>query len=230
MQGLSGGPHPIDRYLAVLLIAGGLLLGAAAAFHPTLPPDPSGQMRVMAATPHWRMIHVAMLVGSALTIGGIWLRVDVDGSGRRVLLRLALAAIVVGIALNAVNVAFMAGRGAAMATRMASSDRAAVDLFASSHAASLTAAGIGNLVVAFGCALLGWIEWHDPTRSRWFAGLAWLAAVGGVLGVLLFDQASRGAVAGVALFVVWSLATGGLVLLRSPQRRLLPPQRVAVSG
>jgi len=126
-------------------------------------------------------------------------------------------------------VAFMAGRGPAMATRMASSDSAAVQVFAASHAASLTAAGIGNLLVALGCAALGWIEWRDPTRPRWFAGLAWLAAVGGVLGVLFFDPASRAAVAGVALFIVWSVATGGLVLLSSRQRRPWPRERVASS-
>jgi hypothetical protein len=221
MHRLPGGSSAIDRYLAVLLVAGTLLLGVAAALHPTLPPDAAGQMRVMAATPHWRMIHLAMLVGSAMTIAGVWVRVDVDGSGRLVLLRATLAIIVVGIALNAVNVAFMAGRGAAMATGMASSDSVAVHAFTTSHAASLTAAGIGNLMVALGCGALGWIEWHDPTRPRWFAGLAWAATIGGVLGVLFFDPASRPAVAGVALFVVWSLATGALVLASgagAPQR------------
>jgi hypothetical protein len=210
----------LDRYLAVLLVGGALLLGVAAAFHPTLPPGAAGQMQVMAATPQWRMIHLAMLVGSGLTIVGIWLRVDIDGSGRVWLLRGALATIAAGIALNATNVAFMAGRGAALAMHSAGQDSAAVRLFAASHSSSLEAAGIGNLAVAFGCAVLGWIEWHDPTRPRWTAALAWLAAFGGVLGVALFDPASRGAVAGVALFVVWSFATGVLVLLGPRIRHL----------
>ncbi len=214
----SGMAHPVapdgalDRYLAVLLLAGAVLLGTAAAFHPTLPPDAAGQMQVMAGTSHWRAIHVAMLMGSGLTIAGIWLRVDIDGSGRRVLLRAALATIAVGIALNAANVGFMAGPGAAMATPHASQDAGTVGAFAAHHAASLAAAGWGNVIVALGCAVLGWIEWRDPTRPRWMAGVAWLAAVGGIVGVLLFDPASREAVAGVALFVVWSAATGWLVL------------------
>jgi hypothetical protein len=214
----------LDRYLAVLLLAGALLLGTAAAFHPTLPPDAAGQMQVMAGTSHWRIIHIAMLAGSGLTIAGIWLRVDIDGSGQRVLLRAALATIAVGIVLNAANVGFMAGPGAAMATPLASRDTARVGAFAADHAASLAAAGWGNLMVALGCAALGWIEWRDPTRPRWTAGLAWLATVGGIVGVLLFDPASREAVAGVALFVVWSAATGAMAIAAGS-----PPQRVAGS-
>ena len=207
------GHRSSDRYLAIVLVAGSLLLGVAAAFHPTLPPDAAGQMHVMAATSHWRMIHVAMLAGSALTIAGMRLRIDIDGSGRVSMLRAALAIIAVGIALNAVNVAFMAGPGAAMALQTHGLDPAGAQAFAGRHSSSLLAAGIGNLIVAAGCALLGWIEWRDPTRPRWIAVLAYVAAIGGVLGVVLFDPASRGAVAGVALFVVWSFATGVLVLI-----------------
>jgi hypothetical protein len=212
MDRQSVGRPLVDRYLAILLVAGGFLLCIAAAFHPTLPSDAPGQMQVMAATPHWRMIHLAFLAGSGLTIAGLPLRVDIDASGRLTLLRVTLAIIAVGIALNAVNVAFMAGPGAAMAMQSRGPDPAAAEAFAGRHTSSLLAAEIGNLMVAGGCAMLGWIEWRDPPRPRWMAVLAWFAAVGGVLGVALFDPASRGAVAAVALFVVWSFATGALYL------------------
>ena len=44
----------------------GSALGAGAALHPILPPDPAAQLRLIAATWYFRPIHLAMLAGSAL--------------------------------------------------------------------------------------------------------------------------------------------------------------------
>jgi hypothetical protein len=209
MKEARSSASPLDRFLAVCLVVGGLLLATAAAFHPVLPPAAADQLEVMGGTRHWRTIHLAMLAGSALLVTGIWLRVAIDHSGRRPLLCVALTAIATGVVLNALNIAFMAGPGAESAARFAEGDAGIVGPFTLSHAFSLTAAGAGNLAVAAGCALLGWVEWQDPSRPRWLAGAAWLAAVSGVLGVLLFDPASRGAVAAVAVLTAWAVVTGG---------------------
>jgi hypothetical protein len=157
-----------------------------------------------------------MIVGSALLVTGIWLRVAIDHSGQQLQLLLALAVIAAGVLLNAMNIAFMAGHGTMDAAQFAQDDPGVVGQFTSSHAASLMAAGAGNLAVAAGCVLLGWVEWRDPSRPRWLAALAWLASVAGVLGVAFFDPASRAAVAAVAVLTVWAVATGALDLLGPP--------------
>jgi hypothetical protein len=216
MQQSATGSSLLDRCLAGFLVAGGLLLAAAAALHPVLPPDAASQLQVMAATPHWRAIHLTMIVGSALLVTGIWLRVAIDHAGQQLQLLLALAIIAAGVLLNAMNIAFMAGHGAMDAARFATGDPGVAAQFTSTHVASLRAAGAGNLAVAAGCALLGWVEWRDPSRPRWLAALAWLASVAGVLGVVFFDPASRAAVAAVAVLTVWAMATGALELLGPP--------------
>ena len=77
------------------------------------------------------------------------------------------------------------------------------------------AARFGNFIVALGAVVLGWAEWQDTSRPRWLAWLAWAAAAGGFLGVLFFDEASRVALAAVALLSGLELATAVLAL-RSP--------------
>jgi hypothetical protein len=75
------------------------------------------------------------------------------------------------------------------------------------HPIGLIAARIGNLIVALGALVLGWAEWQDPSRPRWIAWLAWAAGAGGIVGVVFFDEASRLALAAVALLSGWELAT-----------------------
>ena len=63
---------------------------------------------------------------------------------------------------------------------------------------------------------LGWVESKDPSRPRWLAWLAWAAAAGGFVGVLFFNEASRVALAAVALLSGWELATA-VRALRTPE-------------
>ena len=109
MNQSSAGSSPLDRFLAACLVVGSLLLAASAAFHPALPPDAADQLQVMGGTRHWRTIHLAMLVGSALLVTGIWLRVAIDHSGRRPQLWVALALIAAGIGLVSDNLASFIG-------------------------------------------------------------------------------------------------------------------------
>jgi uncharacterized membrane protein YhaH (DUF805 family) len=155
-----------------------------------------------------------MLAGSGLIIAGVWVRLVSDYS-MAALLVAALALVSIGIALNALNIAFMAGSGTHMAALFSSGRAEMQSVFEATHPIGLMAARFGNFIVALGAAALGWIEWHDATRPRWLAWLAWLAAVGGLVGVLFFDEASRFALAAVGLLSGWEVATAALAMRRA---------------
>jgi hypothetical protein len=206
--------------LAIALLVGTALLGIGAAVHPVLVGDSAAQLHLIAATPHWRALHLAMLAGSALIAAGIWVRlVDRpaspaarDAGGGAVIAALALVA--VGVCLNALNIAYMAGAGWHMAQLFAQGQTAMSGVFAATHPIGLMAARFGNLVVALGALTLGWAEWQDAERPRWLAALAWAAGVGGLVGVIFFDEASPLTLAAVALLSGWQVATAVRVLGR----------------
>lgn len=216
--------NTIARALAVALLLGMILLGYGAAVHPVLAGGPESQLRTMADTTHWRTMHLMMLAGSGLLIAGIWVRLVTDrASGDRLAempggapfnapLVAALALIALGLAINALNIGFMAGAGTHMAEQFAAGRTDVAPLFDATHPIGLVAARFGNFIVALGALALGWVERHDPSRPRWVAWLAWAAAVGGFVGVLFFNEASRLALAAVALLSGWELATAVLAL------------------
>ena len=206
----------LARPLAIVLLIGTALLGAGAAFHPMLGGDAADQLRTIAATPYWRSLHLAMLAGSGLVIAGIWVRLVVDRSTTSGVVA-ALAILAIGVALNALNIAFMAGSGTHMAALFASGHTEIQSIFDATHPIGLMAARFGNFIIALGALALGWVEWRDPTRPRWLAWLAWFAAAGGFLGVLFFDEASRLALAAVGLLSGWEVATAVLALLPPPR-------------
>lgn len=204
---------PLVRAIAVALLAGTVLLGAGAMLHPVLSGDAAAQLVVISATPHWRAIHLVMLVGSAFVALGVWVRL-VDRTDARTgdLLRAiavaALALLTVGICLNALNIAYMAGAGTRMAARFAAGDVAVASIFDATHPIGQMSARFGNFLVALGAVAIGWTEWLDRDRPRWLAGLAWAAGAGGLIGAVLFDEASPFALGGVALLSGWMVATG----------------------
>ncbi len=196
------------RTLAILLLAGTVLLGIGAAVHPVLGADAGTQLRLISATDHWRSIHLLMLAGSALVVAGVWVRLITDGSPSALFSLPGLALISLGVSINALNIAFMAGAGWQMADQFATGRSEVLAIYEMTHPIGLVAARFGNLIVAIGALALGWSEWRDPARPRWMAWLAWVAAAGGLIGVLFFDEASRFALAAVALLSGWQLATG----------------------
>lgn len=197
------------------MLCGTALLGVGAAFHPMLAGDAAAQLQVIADTRYWRVLHLAMLAGSGLLIAGIWVRLLGEHGTAAPPLIASLAIIAVGLALNALNIAFMAGSGTHMAALYASGQRQMQTVFEATHPIGLMAARFGNFVVALGAFGLGWVEWRDPARPRWLAWLAWSAAAGGFVGVFFFDEASRLTLAAVALLSGWELATAVRALARS---------------
>jgi hypothetical protein len=201
--------------LAVVLLLGTALLGVGAVLHPMLAGDAAAQLRIIAATPYWRGLHLAMLAGSGMVIAGIWVRLVAERAAPIPVVA-ALAIVAIGIAINALDVAFMAGSGTHMAEEFAQGHAEIQTIFDMTHPIGLMAARFGNFIVALGALALGWVEWRDPTRPRWLAWLAWIAAAGGLFGVLFFNEASRLVLAAVALLSGWEVATALLSIRRDP--------------
>jgi hypothetical protein len=201
------------RLLALAMLCGAALLGIGAVFHPMLAGDGAAQLQTIEATSYWRPLHLAMLVGSGLLIAGIWVRLLTERAATVAPLVAALAIISVGLALNALNIAFMAGSGTRMAALFASGRTEMQNVFEATHPIGLMAARFGNFIIALGALALGWVEWREASRPRWLAWLAWLAAAGGFFGVFIFYEASRLALAAVALLSGWEVATAVLALV-----------------
>ena len=207
--------RPLARPLALALLAGTALLGVGAALHPVLAGDAAAQLRIIADTRYWRPLHLAMLAGAGLVIAGVWARTLLGRDGAAPPLLAALAMIAVGMAVNALNIAFMAGAGWHMAAMFRDGQAGMSALFDATHPIGLMAARFGNFVVALGALLLGWVERHDAASPRWAAPLAWLAAGGGLVGVLFFPESSPAALGAVALLSLWQVGTA-VRALRAP--------------
>jgi hypothetical protein len=199
------------RALALALMLGAALLGVGAVMHPVLTGEAAHDLEIMASTPAWRAVHLVMLTGSGLVIAGIWVRVVTPRSTNGLLVA-SLAIVSVGLALNALNIAYMAGTGTHLAEMFRAGRAEAAPMFDVTHPIGLMAARFGNFLVALGAITLGWAERDDVSRPRWIAWLAWSAAIGGLAGVLLFHETSRMILAAVSLLSAWQVATAVLAL------------------
>ena len=205
----------LSRLLAIALLVGTSLLGVGAAMHPILTGDASAQLRIIADTPYFRPLHLAMLAGSGLLILGIWTRALERGGSVPVPLFTALGLISLGLCFNAIDIAFMGGAGSHMATAFVAGRTEMSSLFDALHMLGLMTARFGNLLVALGALVLGWVESHDATSPRWLAWLAWAAGAGGLIGVVFFPEASLAILTAVALLSAWQVATA-IRALRAP--------------
>ena len=198
---------PLTMVLAVALLAGTALHGIGALLHPMLAGDGATQLRTIADMAHWRTLHLAMLAGSGLIVAGVWVRLVDDRAFVRPPLVAALALISTGVAINALNIAYMSGAGWHMAARFAVGDASMVPLFDATHPIGLMAARFGNFIIALGALVLGWGEWHDAEPRKLDAVLAWIASLGGLVGAVFFHESSRIALAAIALLSAWQVVT-----------------------
>jgi hypothetical protein len=199
--------RPLARPLAIALLLGTALIGAGAALHPVLTGNATADLRLIADTTYWRPLHLVMLAGSGLVIAGIWSRPLLDRTSATPPLLVALVLIAIGEAVNALNIAFMAGSGWHMAAMFRAGEAGMSPLFEAMHPIGLMAARFGNFLVALGALALGWVERADAASPRWAAPLAWLAALGGLVGVLFFAESSPAALGAVALLSLWQVGT-----------------------
>jgi hypothetical protein len=126
----------------------------------------------------------------------------------------ALAIITIGMALDSMNTTFMAGPAWHMAGVFSAGDASIARQFELLHPVGLMAARFGNYLVALGAIVLGAAEWMTAGRPRWLAVLAWVAAVGGLAGVIFFDESSPEMLGAVALLFGWQVGAA-IVALRS---------------
>jgi hypothetical protein len=210
---------PLTIILGIALLAGTALHGIGALLHPVLAGDGASQLRTIAETAHWRPLHLAMLAGSGLIVAGVWVRLVDDRAFVRGALVAALTVVSVGVVINALNIAYMTGAGWHMAARVAAGDASVIPLFDATHPMGLVAARFGNLLIALGAIALGWSEWRDTEPRRLDAVLAWVAAGGGLIGVLFFPESSRMALAAVALLSGWQVVTAGRAITLSVRGR-----------
>ena len=168
--------------------------------------DAGDQLRLIGATPYWRSLHLAMLAGSALVIAGNWVRGLIHEDGDVPPLVCALVLLSIGFALNATNIAYMAGAGTRMAAMFAAGGGEAAAIFEATHPIGQMFARFGNLLVAIAALLIAWVESRGPA-SRIAAPLALLAAACGLVGAVAFHESSPLALAAVATIVPWQLAT-----------------------
>ncbi|HJU67840.1 MAG TPA: hypothetical protein VJ650_06280 [Gemmatimonadaceae bacterium] len=205
--------------LAVVLLAGTALHGVGALLHPMLAGDGATQLRTIADMAQWRELHLAMLAGSGLIVTGVWVRLVDDRAFVRPPLVAALMLISIGVAINALNIAYMSGAGWHMAGKFAAGDASVVPLFDATHPIGLMAARFGNFIIALAALVLGWAEWHDAEPRRLEAALAWIAGLGGLVGAIFFDESSRIALAAVALLSAWQV----VVAIRAIRGRVRVP-------
>jgi hypothetical protein len=204
----------LTRTLAVALLAGTLLLAGGAAMHPILSGSGSMELGMIGGMPIWRVMHLCMLSGTGLIVAGIWVRlVGVPASTpTNSAVVAALTIITVGIAFDAINTTFMAGPAWRMASAFTAGDSAIAHQFEIMHPVGLMTARFGNYLIALGALILGAAEWMTAGRPRWIAVLAWIAAVGGLVGVIFFDESRPEMLGAVSLLCGWQVGAAILAL------------------
>jgi hypothetical protein len=206
----------LTRPLALALLLGTLLLAGGAAMHPILGGDGSMELDMIGGMRIWRTMHLFMLGGTGLIVVGIWVRFvgAPANSPTNGAVIAALSVITVGIALDSLNTTFMAGPAWRMAAAF-TGDASIAKQFETMHYVGLMSARFGNYLVALGALLLGAAEWMTAGRPRWLAVLAWIAAAGGLVGVICFDEASPEMLAAVSLLCGWQVGAA-IVALKKP--------------
>jgi hypothetical protein len=188
--------------------------------HPILSGSGAMELEMIGGMRIWRTMHLCMLAGTGLIVAGIWVRLvgmPANTSTNSAVVA-ALAMITVGIALDSINTTFMAGPAWRMASALAAGDTTVTRQFEIMHPVGLMTARFGNYLVALGALILGAAEWLTAGRPRWLAVLAWIAAAGGLVGAIFFDEARPEMLAAVSLLCGWQVGAA-IVALRSPSAR-----------
>lgn len=186
--------------------------------HPILGGDGSMELGMIGGMHIWRTMHLCMLGGTGLIMLGIWVRYvgATPGAPTNGAVLAALTIITVGIALDSLNTTFMAGPAWRMAAAFTAGDASIAKQFEIMHYVGLMSARFGNYLIALGALLLGAAEWMTVGRPRWLAVLAWVAAAGGLVGVVFFDEASPEMLGAVSLLCGWQVGAA-IVALRAPR-------------
>lgn len=196
----------MTRLLAAMLLAGSAVLIVCSALHPVLPLTAAGDLALITATGHWRIIHVGLLYATGLIIVGLWARWLAADGAERPGLAVAFAVQGVGQALNGVNIAYMTGAGTLLA-RLAAEGTDVAALYDATHAAAVMSGRLAGFLVALGAGLVAMATRQRAAEPRWLVGGAWLACVAGLAGNLLAPPGHPLMLTSVGLMAVWQVAT-----------------------
>ena len=205
-------------FYGLCLLAGCLLVSAAGLMHPLLLGDGATQLATVAATPHWRAIHWALLFGFPLMyIGlvGVALRHgDTPGSAPA---RAGILLAGFAFGMWALNVLFMVGAGWQLANAFTTSDKAltatrAVFLYDMLHPAGLAAERLATFSLGIVAYVFGWAILNGKVYPRWLGWAAFAVAVTNTAVAVGFDEFSPNLYYGQALFVAWLVATAAVML------------------
>ena len=210
--------NALTRPLALALLLGTLLLAGGAALHPILHGDGSMELGMIGSMAIWRTMHLCMLGGTGLIVVGNM------GASRRHAIeqpnhqhrdrgahhhhRRHRAR----LAQHDVHGRPRVAHGRALAA----GDTTVTHQFELMHSVGLMSARFGNYLIALGALLLGAAEWMTAGRPRWLAVLAWIAAAGGLVGVIFFDEATPEMLGAVSLLCGWQVGAA-IVALQKPR-------------
>jgi hypothetical protein len=206
----------MTRPLALLLLIGSLVLIVCAVTHPVLPLTAQGDLQLIAATPHWYLIHLGLLHASGLILAGIWVRWWVAGPAERPGLAIACAVLGLGQALNGVNIAYMAGAGARFAAMQAAGTDV-LGVYQATHGFAVMCGRLAGFLVAIAAGLFAGATGGLAEEPRWLVGLAGMACVAGLAGDFLAPPGHPLMLTSVGLMAVWQVAVA-VRLLRSAPR------------
>lgn len=207
------------RLVGFFLVAGSLLVGVSALFHPILVGDSTAQLTAIAATRGWRVIHLAIAFGYVLVVAGLAGVSGLDAVKREELaVRIGACLSIFGYAVSLVGVLFMLGAAHAMAgTYQQPAGQRAIDvafLYDLLHPFALAALRVGAFAVSVGIGALGWAVKAGRSWPSWLGGLALAAGFAGAIVALFFSEHSPAIVMGIGLAVVWQLVVGVWLLKR----------------
>jgi len=204
----------MTRALALLLLAGSLMLLVAGAMHPILPLTPEADLALIAAMPHWHAIHVALLYGTGLVVAGIWARWLAADPAVRPGLAVGSALFGLGEVLNGVTISYMTGAGTLLAQLQATGTDVRT-LYQATHLPVVMAGRLGGFLVSLAAGVIATATGWQPEEPRWLVGLAWFACGAGVLGNLFAPPGHPLMLTSIAVMTVWQLFTA-VRLLRRP--------------
>ncbi len=196
----------MTRGLAVLLLVGSGMLLVAVGLHPVLPLTAAGDLALITAMPHWRLLHLVLLHATGLIIAGVWARWLAADPLERPGLAVAFAVLGIGQALNGVNIAYMTGAGTLFAALQAGgTDVGAV--YEATHLFAVMCGRLAGFLVAIAAGGVAWTTARRAGEPRWLVGLAWLGCVAGLAGNLFAPPGHPLMLTSVGVMAVWQLIT-----------------------
>jgi hypothetical protein len=201
----------MPRFLALLLLLGSALLLGAGAMHPILPLTGPGDLALIGAMPHWRLVHLLLLYGTGLCVAGIWSRWLIANALERPSLSAAFLIYAIGMALNGVNIAYMTGAGTHFATLYAQGVPIA-ETYQALHLFAVNTGRLGGFLVSLAAGIIALSTRSGGQDPRWLIGVAGVAAIGGVLGNLLAPSGHPLMLAAVGVMGIWQAVTAIRIL------------------